>query len=65
MIKIRLKPSCRVSAYFVTLLVGKNTSNMSKSTYFAGQPFCELSKILGEAAVYDGFYHNHALCSHS
>ena len=42
-----------------------NTSNMSKSTYFAGQPLCELSKSLGEAAVYDGFYHNHALCSHS
>ena len=29
--------------------------------FFSGQPFCELSKSLGEAAVYDGFYHNHAL----
>jgi len=38
-----------------------NASDMSKSTYFTGQPFCELSKSLGEAAVYDGFYHNHAL----
>ena len=46
MIKIRLKPSCRISASFVTLLVGKNTSNMSKSTYFAGQPLCELSKFI-------------------
>ena len=27
MIKIRLKPSCRISASFVTLLVGKKTSN--------------------------------------
>ena len=35
--KIRLKPSCRISAYFVTLLVTKNSSNMSKSTYFTGQ----------------------------
>ena len=25
MIKIRLKPSCRISASFVTLLVGKKT----------------------------------------
>ena len=37
--KIRLKPSCRISASFVTLLVAKqNSSNMSKSTYCTGQP---------------------------
>ena len=52
MIKIRLKPSCRISASFVTLLVGKNTSNMSKSTYFTGQPvYSQVIKLLDKAKI--------------
>ena len=52
MIKIRLKPSCRISAYFVTLLVGKKTSNMSKSTHFTGQPvYSQVIKLLDKAKI--------------
>ena len=53
MIKIRLKPSCRISASFVTLLVGKkNTSNVSKSTHFTGQPvYSQVIKLLDKAKI--------------
>ena len=51
--KIRLKPSCGISASFVTLLVAKkNSSNMSKSTYFTGQPvYSQVIKLLDKAKI--------------
>ena len=52
MIKIRLKPSCRISASFVTLLVAKNSSNKSKSTCFARQPvYSQVIKLLDKAKI--------------
>ena len=52
MIKIRLKPSCRISASFVTLLVAKNSSNMSKSTCFTRQTvYSQVIKLLDKAKI--------------
>ena len=49
--KIRLT-SCRISAYFVTLLVAKNSSNMSKSTCFTRQTvYSQVIKLLDKAKI--------------
>ena len=34
--KTRLKPSCKISANFITSQIEKNTSGMSKSTHLTG-----------------------------
>ena len=53
--KIRLKSHKRVSASFVTLLVAKNASNMSKSTYFTGQlVYSQVIKLLDKAVESTG-----------
>lgn len=42
MIKIGLKPSARISASLITLLITNNAKNMSKSTSYTGQPVYSL-----------------------
>ena len=61
MIKIRLKPSYKISAYFVTLLIQtllllslltNNARNMSKSTSYTGQPvYSQVIILLDKAQI--------------